>query len=163
MMDLGKVKEALIAAREELPEYSSAPLGREPQAIRACRLVSEAIAELEKPAYDDVMSLMPSIFGSRRDAFDYMGTEPDYNKIASIIQQYAESYHAKKCAEQWISANERLPDPETVVLISTHDWVAIGKYKTMWNMGDGAFSDDGDCGISEQPTHWQPLPEAPHA
>lgn len=51
-MNIEKVKEALEAAKEELPELSSAPKGKEPRAIKASRLVREALsalAELEKP------------------------------------------------------------------------------------------------------------------
>lgn len=62
---------------------------------------------------------------------------------------------------EWIGVKERLPEPEVYVLIATDVWVAMGKYKPNWNMGDGAFSDDGDCGLSSQPTHWMYLPEPP--
>ena len=93
-MNIQKVKEALEAAKAELPELSSAPNGKEPQAIRAARLVGEAIAELEKPADDYDISEAASDIFSNADSW-FIG----YNKIKQIIQKCAESYRAKKCAE----------------------------------------------------------------
>ena len=89
-MNIQKVKEALEAAKAELPELSSGPNGKEPKAIRAARLVCEAIAELEKPV-DDEIDTVEQIYISFGDNYRDEATE--------VLNQYAESYHAKKCAE----------------------------------------------------------------
>ena len=92
-MNIQKVKEALEAAKAELPELSSAPNGKEPKSIRAARLVGEAIAELEKPVDDDLRKTAEKVFSDCDGTWDTIGI------CTSYIQQYAESYHAKKCAE----------------------------------------------------------------
>lgn len=93
-MDLQKVKEALEAAKAELPELSSAPNGKEPKAIRAARLVAEAIAELEKPADDDAGLCAESCIAV------WLSESTDRrNDTAKIIQQYTKQYHTKKCTE----------------------------------------------------------------
>lgn len=99
-----KAKEALKAAKDELPELSSAPNGKEPQAIIAARLVKEALdaLETEKLAEDveDVNSAswafmsiteMDEGFTKRRERMKIL--------IGRRDERIRESYHAKKCAE----------------------------------------------------------------
>ena len=92
-MNIQKVKEALEAAKAELPELSSAPNGKEPKAIRAARLVAEAIAELEKQVDDDTYKCCDAILECVNGAY----LECDYEKALTVLHQYVESYHAKKC------------------------------------------------------------------
>jgi len=64
----------------------------------------------------------------------------------------------------WISVKDKLPEAGEIVLIATSDWVILGKYKPRWGDGsDDIFSDDGDCGLYGQPSHWMPLPISPKA
>lgn len=100
-MDLQKVKEALIAAQAELPELSSAPIGKEPQAIRASRLVTEALAVLEKPTSEnEIEELANALDGWNRAQWSFRHIAHDlceYWGIRGTIN--FGSYHDKKCAE----------------------------------------------------------------
>lgn len=94
-MNIEKIKEVLIAAKAELPELSSAPLGKEPQAIHAARLVKEALAELEKPAEEDLILMCAEEINGGclvNDPIPYDRFIP----LARRIQLYAEFYHNKK-------------------------------------------------------------------
>lgn len=96
MMDLGKIRKALdVALREhnDLMLQADLPTGS--------KIIEEAIAELEKPAKEDV-SMSAMVYNI---ALSFCGAHsPGEYVIAekhaiNLIQQYAESCHAKKCAE----------------------------------------------------------------
>lgn len=86
MMDLGKVKSALHRAGMLLAGQ-----------MYHTDYIEEALAELEKPA-EDLLSLaeecclLGNVEGAPMD-------DENISECARLIQQYAESYHAKKCAE----------------------------------------------------------------
>lgn len=66
--------------------------------------IKEAIAELEKPVEDDVIVLAEKCL----TIYEHESTEAAcIRRISSLLQQYAESYHAKKCAEVLSSAADR--------------------------------------------------------
>jgi hypothetical protein len=61
--------------------------------------------------------------------------------------------------ENWIKADEKLPEREAVVIIYTRGVVSVGYYlqeylgNSLWDFMDG----EAAYGV----THWMPLPEAP--
>lgn len=83
-MNSDKVKEALIMG---LNAVESAGWTRSQE--KEAQEIREALAELEKPAKDDVLQL----------ASRWVLSSIDTESLAYDIQQYAESYHAKKCAK----------------------------------------------------------------
>lgn len=64
---------------------------------------------------------------------------------------------------QWISVEERMPEPDTSVLVSVPDYdssrrILVAMYDDFWGwrgQWDGAIS------MRTQITHWMPLPEPP--
>lgn len=177
-MDLGKVKEALQRAGNELDPLVNAIEkyedyeGGEPH-LGTARNLSEikmisfmarlALAELDKPADDDAMSAWKSLL----DHFAKNNWRLNEDVCLSIFQQYAESYHAKKCAEckkdgAWISVEDRLPKEFDNVLVLDDSGDV---YKASWtDFGNGIYwFDFSDEEHAENITHWHPLPEAPRA
>lgn len=88
-MNVEKVKEAL-----EIGLNAVTNQGWTRNQDKEIYLISDAIAELEKPAEDDAAEVASSVFG-----IEYVTAEEWHTLAAQKIQQYAESYHAKKCAE----------------------------------------------------------------
>ena len=88
-MDLQKVKGALISAESTLSEdgYN-------------CTFIREALAELEKPVDDkDADKVASDIEEIQFLLNDGSVMARRHARMVDLIQQYAESYHAKKCAE----------------------------------------------------------------
>lgn len=82
-MNIQKMKEFLVIAKKYMPPI----VGNE--------YIDEAIAELENPMNGDAMDVADRI---REICFDEtMGY--DSFMAESLIKDFAESYHAKKCAE----------------------------------------------------------------
>lgn len=115
-MDLQKVREALITAIEAMGErrgYSEAfEYKYKEQWDEDDKIVSDALAELEKPADEDVKAMDVAI--KINDECIESGWEGHgFNRFiaADIIQQYAEAYHASKLAEESaaiLAASDRL-------------------------------------------------------
>lgn len=64
---------------------------------------------------------------------------------------------------EWIKCSERLPPDGEKVLV----WFPKNQHieDAVFFEEDGALGYslfDGECLMSESPTHWQPLPEPPH-
>jgi hypothetical protein len=103
MMDLGKIRKALdVALREhnDLMLQADLPTGS--------KIIEEALAELEKPAEDDIKELAFILEGWNRAGWSFEHIAHDlvsYFGIRGFVN--AESYHAKKCEEVLISAADR--------------------------------------------------------
>lgn len=171
MMDLGKVKDIVDCSngrgcwqcKDRMVRYGdgSCPADKLDKGLICSELI-KAIAELEKPA-DDISDIY-------EDLGEIAGLSVA-NRMAQRIQQYAESYHAKKYAEcnkggGWISVENRLPEcnnageSDFVLIFDEYDdEVKVGFY---WLKGNVFCSQNGDEDL-EGVTHWQPLPEAPRA
>lgn len=116
-MDVGKVKELASGVKyyignpsawEHYDDFISEKIRAIVSEIEALA-EPEALAELEKPADDDAGELASWL----KDAFGFGCTRL---QAAVKIQQYAESYHAKKCAEcssgYWSKPPKSYPLPE---------------------------------------------------
>lgn len=94
-MNLDKVKEALIMG---LNAVESAGWTRSQE--KEAQEIREALAELEKPAeyvsMNDMVYNIALNFCGAHSSDEYTRAE---NHAKNLITQYAESYHAKKCAE----------------------------------------------------------------
>ena len=145
-MDLGKVKEALQRAGMLLAGQ-----------MYHTDYIEEALAELERPAECDANYVAERILN------DCDGTRDTLSLCANYLQQYAESYHAKKCAEQWIDIAERLPEKfDEYVCISMKDACPVHRpYVAVYRTMDNSWTKLN--GATCFPSHWQPLPEAPRA
>jgi hypothetical protein len=99
MTPIEKAKEALIEAQSKIPRYIWPEVNEK---------IDEALIALdaEKPAEENYMVLLDAIF----DAITENGimnhptkgmflTSESIDACLPIIQQFAESYHQKKCAE----------------------------------------------------------------
>lgn len=126
MIDTGKIAEVLRSC--EL----IANIEGYPTTANACR---KSIAELEKPAEDDAKRTAVLAWRSNEHpgGFDWI------DSAAIVIQQYAESYHAKKCAECKDRDCEKCAH---------------------WNNGRGL---DVFCTHCSKGSKWQPVSEAPNA
>lgn len=79
------------------------------------------------------------------------------------VEDIAHSINNEPTINQWISVEERLPEPDTPVLVCVPDYsdthrVLIARYDDLWGwigQWDGAIS------MRTQITHWMPLPEPP--
>jgi len=71
---------------------------------------------------------------------------------------------------EWISVSDKLPEEgQRVIYFFEHTGISIGKYKKtiikddetgeIWDMMDTFYGLDGF--LSDDVTHWMPLPEAP--
>jgi len=130
--------------------------GRGDHSVADCIFVN---IQAEKPA-EDAKSLAIDII-DQLACDEYIGPQIGEEELTVIIQSFAESYHAKKCAEckpsGWISVKERMPHEMEPVLI--YD----GTMQIDQLVDAGDFPElQWEYNI-ENPgvTHWQPLPEAP--
>lgn len=69
-------------------------------------------------------------------------------------------------SDKWISVEDRLPEQDTPVLITQHEYVDVLKqrYFDVCVYLDGGWIDphaDSDYIEVYEPTHWMPLPEPP--
>lgn len=143
MIDLQKVKDALEYGRDDAHETT------------VFTMFCEALAELEKPCDGDLRKTAEKILN------DCDGTWDTMRICSSYIQQYAESYHAEKCKEQWVSVMDRLQTKQDEYLcISMKDACPVHRpYVAVFDvMGNTWVKLNG---ITCVPSHWQPLPEAP--
>lgn len=94
-MDLQKVKEALVRCDESIGENLQKWAYKNEQSLYdALMSVREAIVEISNRPDDDAGICAESCISI------WLSESTDRrNDTAGIIQQYAESYHAKKCAE----------------------------------------------------------------
>lgn len=89
-MNVNKVKEALILARDYINDGSLLPQDMDHPYFKTSDAIDQALAELKKP---DKEAYAKTI------AAQYACTQFDLGVLTQQIERYAESYHAKKCAE----------------------------------------------------------------
>ena len=97
------------------------------------------------------------------------------NKLLPVLRQFLSKLAFWNRAQKWICVEERLPEPETKVLLLVHGWgdgrfYYIGMLRfqkaepTLWGI-DTKPSDWTVYGWSyfkePQVTHWMPLPDLP--
>lgn len=112
------------------------------------------MTERELVYKEDVLRIIESPFEHDREGLLCGGWEPQ-----EVVDDYAENIlrEVKKLKSttpnnQWISVEDRLPEPTYQVLVYTSDcWIVIDALDN-----NGEFM---ECGYNV--THWMPLPEAP--
>lgn len=126
----------LLGARAELQKAN----------MRIKELESLAALEAEEPEESiDALTLA-------KQWINYKEMPSLVTTLANDIQSYAESYHAKRCEDNWISVEERLPSVYENVLVRPFN---REPYINMIELDGSWFYEDKTI------THWQPLPAAP--
>jgi hypothetical protein len=101
-----------------------------------------------------------NIFGERYESLD---SEEQF-VYAQAVDAYVAAYKAAqdqladadKVMPQWISVEDRMPEPDTCVLIRQDDTIWVSGFCNALKMW-GHYENGETCA----PTHWMPLPEPP--
>jgi hypothetical protein len=127
MSAIEKAKEALEAASKELPSLDSAPNGIESHAIKASRLVSEALAaiEAEQPSQDAEKVYNAIYKAFRKDDISVDGS--------ALIQSFADAQVAKERAaiNELQKAHEEIGSLCFKAGIDTPDGSSVGAVRSL--------------------------------
>ena len=93
----------------------------------------------------------------KADRADHPSWTRMMHKAAKRLEELDEKH-------RWIPVTERLPEPETAVIVFFHGYIDILTYRyNRW--GNVCFMFQDECGYWKEAfcevTHWMPLPEPP--
>ena len=99
-------------------------------------------------------------FPIRRNHYDKEHGNEHFIYGIETVLEYAENLQTTDIIQEWISVDDRLPNPwKRVLIYSRHDFCEVafyigvpGKWRVTWNH---EMLDDDSV------THWMPLPEPP--
>ena len=136
-------------AQKRLKELGVHPIEGETQEQKSLRLLDEYLSTASKEELqadvDTVNEMYPDI--------------PHAHHNAPIIAEFTQ-VPIEGVEREWISVEERLPEPCDKVTVALSDGcVLVGR---LYSNGWSAFFMDGEQSVIErQVTHWQPLPSPP--